>query len=155
MMIQQAQVQGDLSGEAWYEPLDISPSGYYAWREREVSPRQQADARFGEELEHVFVGSRHTYGSQRVYLALCERGIRRSRKRVDRLMLERGLYSVHARKWRVGLTKAGQRPYFVPNLLNQDFEARDVNEKWVTDTTYIPTHEGWLYLVSVIDLFSR
>jgi putative transposase len=70
-------------------------------------------------------------------------------------MRERGLRSVRARQRRVGLTKAGQSAYFVPNLLNQDFEARGDNEKWVTDTTYIPTREGWLYLVSVMDLFSR
>jgi transposase InsO family protein len=55
----------------------------------------------------------------------------------------------------MGLTKAGQSAYFAPNLLNQDFKTRDVNEQWVTDTTYIPTREGWLYLVSVMDLFSR
>jgi putative transposase len=154
-MIQQEQASGGLSVERLCEVLDVSASGYYAWCEREVSPRQQADAQLGEEIERVFVESRRTYGSQRVYLALCERGIRSSRKRVARLMRERGLRSVRARKRRVGLTKAGQSAYFVPNLLNQDFEARGVNEKWVTDTTYISTREGWLYLVSVMDLFSR
>jgi len=50
----------------------------------------------------------------------------------------------------LGLTKAGQSVYFAPNLLNQDFNATRKNEKWVTDTTYIPTGEGWLYLVSVV-----
>jgi putative transposase len=154
-MIQQEQGSGGLSVETLCEVLDVSASGYYAWRARKVSPRQQADAQLGEEIERVFVESRRTYGSQRVYLVLCERGIRSSRKRVARLMRERKLRSVRARKRRVGLTKAGQSAYFVPNLLNQDFEARGVNEKWVTDTTYIPTREGWLYLVSVMDLFSR
>jgi transposase InsO family protein len=154
-MIQQEQAKSDLSVEAWCEALDVSVSGYYARCGREVSPRQQADARLGDAIERVFVESRRTYGSHRVYLALCERGIRSSRKRVARLMRGRGLRSVRARQRRVGLTQAGQSAYFVPNLLNQDFEARNVNEKWVTDTTYIPTHEGWLYLVSVMDLFSR
>jgi len=154
-MIQQEQATGGLSVETLCEVLDVSASGYYAWCEREVSPRQQADVRLGDEIERVFAASRRTYGSHRVYLALCERGIRTARKRVARLMRERGLRSVRARKRRVGLTKAGQSAYFVPNLLNQDFEARGVNEKWVTDTTYIPTREGWLYLVSVMDLFSR
>ena len=154
-MIQQEQATGGLSVETLCEVLDVSASGYYAWCEREVSPRQQADVRLGDEIERVFAASRRTYGSHRVYLALCERGIRTARKRVARLMRERGLRSVRARKRRVGLTKAGQSAYFVPNLLNQDFEARGVNEKWVTDTTYIPTREGWLYLVSVMDLSSR
>lgn len=70
-------------------------------------------------------------------------------------MRQRGLRSIRARKRRIGLTKAGQSAYFAPNLLQQDFEATTINEKWVTDTTYIPTREGWLYLVSVMDLFSR
>jgi hypothetical protein len=89
-MIQQEQGKGELSVEALCEALDVSPSGYYAWRERDVSPRQQADARLGNEIERVFIQSRRTYGSQRVYLALCERGIRSSRKRVARLMRQRG-----------------------------------------------------------------
>jgi len=154
-MIQQEQASSNLSVEALCETLDVSPSGYYAWCDREISPRQQADARLGHEIERVFVESRRTYGSHRVWLSLRERGIRTSRKRVERLMRERGLRSVRARKRRFGLTKAGQSAYFAPNLLQQDFSATHINEKWVTDTTYIPTREGWLYLVSVMDLFSR
>jgi len=154
-MIQQKQANSNLSVAALCEALDVSPSGYYAWRERDSSPRQQADARLGDEIERVFVASRHTYGSHRVWLKLREDGIRTSRKRVERLMRERGLRSIRARKRRVGLTRAGQRAYFAPNLLKQDFHAARKNEKWVTDTTYIPTREGWLYLVSVMDLFSR
>lgn len=154
-MIQQEQAKSSLSVEAWCETLDVSASGYYAWRGRESSPRQQADARLGNEIERVFVDSRRTYGSHRVWLALRERGIRTSRKRVERLMRERGLQSIRIRKRRVGLTQAGQSAYFAPNLLKQDFHATRKNEKWVTDTTYIPTCEGWLYLVSVMDLFSR
>ena len=107
MMIQQEQARGGLSVEALCEALAVSPSGYYAWRERGISPRQQADVQLGNEIERVFIESRRTYGSQRVYLALCERGIRSSRKRVARLMRERGLRSIWARKRRMGLTKAG------------------------------------------------
>lgn len=154
-MIQQEQATSNLSVAAWCEALDVSPSGYYAWRERDISPRQQAEARLGDEIERVFADSRRTYGSHRVWLKLRDDGTRTSRKRVERLMRERGLRSIRARKRRVGLTKAGQSAYFVPNRLQQDFHATRKNEKWVTDTTYIPTREGWLYLVSVMDLFSR
>ncbi len=70
-------------------------------------------------------------------------------------MHQRGLRSIRARKRREGLTKAGQSAYFASNLLQQDFSATRTNEKKVTDTTSLPTHEGWLYLVSVMDLFSR
>lgn len=154
-MIQQEQATSKLSVEALCEALDVSPSGYYAWRDRDTSPHQQADARLGDEIERVFAHSRRTYGSQRVWLKLRDDGIRTSRKRVERLMRERGLRSIRARKRRIGLTKAGQSAYFAPNRLQQAFHATRKNEKWVTDTTYIPTREGWLYLVSVMDLFSR
>jgi transposase InsO family protein len=154
-MIQDEQTTSDLSIEVLCETLDVSASGYYAWGERDISPRQQADDRLGDEIERIFIESRRTYGSHRVWLALREQGIRTSRKRVARLMRQRGLRSVRARKRRMGLTKAGQSAYFAPNLLKQNFKAMRKNEKWVTDTTYIPTDEGWLYLVSVMDLFSR
>jgi transposase InsO family protein len=154
-MIQQEQSESQLSVEALCEALDVSSSGYYAWREREMSVRQQADMRLGDEIARVFVASRRTYGSHRVWLALREQGIRTSRKRVERLMRERGLQSIRTCKRRVGLTKAGQSAYFAPNRLQQEFNAARKNKKWVTDTTYIPTREGWLYLVSVMDLFNR
>jgi transposase InsO family protein len=154
-MIQQEQASGGVSVAALCEALDASPSGYYAWRERDISRRQDADVRLGKEIERVFMESRRTYGSHRVYLALRERGIRSSRKQVARLMRQRGLRSIHARKRRMGLTKAGQSAYFAANLLQQNFNATRKNQKWVADTTYIPTREGWLYLVSVMDLFSR
>jgi putative transposase len=154
-MIQQEQASSSLRLEAWCEALDVSASGYYGWCARDISPRQQADGQLGDEIERVFTKSRRTYGSHRVWLALREQGIHTSRKRVERLMRQRGLRSIRARKHRIGLTKAGQSAFFAPNLLQQDFSATRKNEKWVTDTTYIPTLEGWLYLVSVMDLFSR
>jgi putative transposase len=154
-MIQQGQATSGLSVEAMGEALDVSASGYYAWCERDSSSRQAADVRLGDEIEHVFVESRRTYGSHRVWLALREQGIRTSRKRVERLMRQRSLRSIRARQRRIGLTKAGQSAYFAANVLEQDFSATRKNEKWVTDTTYIPTRESWLYLVSVMDLFSR
>lgn len=155
MIVQQGQSDGNLSVEALCEALDVSPSGYYAWLERDVSPRQQADLDLGAKIERIFVESRRTYGSDRVYKALRGQGIRTSRKRVERLMRQRGLRSIRARKRRAGLTKAGQSAYFAPNRLKQDFKSIRKNEKWVTDTTYIPTRESWLYLVTVMDLFNR
>jgi putative transposase len=154
-MIQQEQATSSLSVETWCEALEVSASGYHAWCERDNSPRQEADARLGAEIERVFTTSRRTYGSHRVWLALREQGIRTSRKRVERLMRQRHLRSIRAGKRRLGLTRAGQSAYFAPNLLQQDFNATRKNQKWVTDTTYLPTREGWLYLVSVMDLFSR
>lgn len=149
------QRDSSLSIEAACNVLDVSPSGYYAWRKRGISPRKQADIELGEKIEGVFQASRNTYGSHRVYRALREKGIRTSRKRVARLMRERGLRSVRANKRRIGLTRAAKNSYVVNNLLEQDFEATQINQKWVTDTTYVPTHDGWLYLVCMMDLYSR
>ncbi len=154
-MIEQEQAQGTLSVADLCDILDVSPSGYYAWRKRGKSAHQQADEALGERIGQVFTDSRQTYGSPRIQRALREHGLRTSRKRVARWMQERGLRSVRARKRRRGLTKAGHEAYVVPNLLAQDFTATRRNEKWVTDTTYIPTREGWLYLVSVMDLYNR
>lgn len=135
--------------------LDVSASGYYAWREGKLSPRQQRDAELNEQIQAVFDDSRQTYGSDRVTVALRRQGTRTSRKRVARLMREHGLVSVRTRKRRPCLTRSVQNRYVVENLLGQDFTAQREHEKWVSDTTYIPTQEGWLYLVTVLDIFTR
>jgi transposase InsO family protein len=135
--------------------LALSESGYYAWRKRELSFHEQEDERLAKGITAIFEESRQTYGAQRLTVALRQRGIYSSRKRVARLMRRQGLVSVRVKKRRIGLTKAAQNAYIAPNLLAQDFTSRQVNEKWVTDTTYIPTKEGWLYLVTVLDLYSR
>ena len=144
-----------LSIQALCELLDVSESGYYAWCKRDGSMHQQEDAALGEQIERIFRTSRNTYGSDRIHKALRKQHIHTSRKRVARLMRERGLRSVRVKNRRFSLTKSGQNVFIVPNLLEQDFSTTGMNQKWVTDTTYIPTREGWLYLVSVVDLYSR
>jgi transposase InsO family protein len=135
--------------------LEVSSSGYYAWKKRDESRRQQEDKQLSTAIEEVFRASRETYGSNRVRFALRQNGIYTSRKRVARLMRQCGLRSVR-NKWRnQGLTQAVSNGYVVENLLKQDFTASRQQPKWVSDTTYIPTQEGWLYLVTVLDLESR
>lgn len=114
-MIEQEQAKERLSVADLCEVLDVSPSGYYAWRNRGKSAHHHADEQLGETIEAVFNDSRQTYGSPRVQRILREQGVRTSRKRVARLMRERGLRSVRAHKRRRGLTKAGQSAYIVPN----------------------------------------
>jgi len=137
------------------EAFDVSESGYYAWRETKPSAHDEQDTKLAEQIQRVFENSRQTYGSDRVEAALREKGVLTSRKRVARLMREQGLRSVRVKRRRPGLTRSVQNAYVVDNLLAQDFTATRANEKWVTDTTYIPTHEGWLYLVTVLDIFTR
>ena len=137
------------------EVLEVSESGYYAWRETKTSIHDTRDAYLSEQIQTVFDDSRHTYGSNRVETALRTQGICTSRKRVARLMRQHGLRSVRAKKRRPCLTCSVQNGYVVENLLAQDFTAKRENEKWVTDTTYVPTYEGGLYLVTVLDIFTR
>ena len=135
--------------------LDVSESGYYAWRETKTSVHDQRDTYLGEQIQTVFEDSRHTYGSNRVEAALRKQGICTSRKRVARLMRQHHLQSVRVKSHRPCLTRSVQNRYVVENLLAQNFTAEHEHEKWVTDTTYIPTLEGWLYLVTVLDIFTR
>ena len=135
--------------------LEIAESGYYAWRKREPSRRQQADEQLLSEIQDLYQQHHHRYGSPRIHAALKKQGRRCSRKRVARLMRQTHLRSVRQRRRRLQLTDS-THPYPVAaNVLNRQFEARRPNQKWVSDITYIPTQQGWLYLAAVLDLFSR
>jgi transposase InsO family protein len=127
----------------------------YAWRETRTSAHDQRDTYLSEQIQTVFEDSRHTYGSNRVEAALRTQGICTSRKRVARLMRQLRLRSLRTKSHRPCLTRSVHNRYVVENRLAQDFTAQRKHEKWVTDTTYIPTREGWLYLVTVLDIFTR
>ena len=134
--------------------LDVSPSGFYAWQTRPVSPRVQANQKLLPEIRAIHSRSRKTYGSPRVHAELRACGFRVGRNRVARLMRAANLYG--RRKKKQPRTTNSQHSYPVaPNRLNRDFQATRPNEKWLADITYIPTAEGWLYLAVVLDLFSR
>jgi putative transposase len=134
--------------------LDVSSSGYYAWRERQPSPREQANERLVEHIRKVHQHSRHTYGSPRIHAELQDQGITVSRKRVARLMRQHKIIALHKRRHKMTTRRD---PAHVPaaNLLAQDFTAEQMNEKWLADITYIDTAEGWLYLAAVLDTYSR
>jgi putative transposase len=135
--------------------LAVSPSGYYAWRERPESAQAQANRKLLVEIRAVYARSRGTYGSPRVHADLQLRGFRVSRNRIARLMRLEKLFGSKRRK-KFPRTTNSQHDYPVaPNRLNREFEATRPNEKWLADITYIPTAEGWLYLAVVMDLFSR
>ncbi len=134
--------------------LGVSSSGYYAWRERPVSPREQANQELSLEIHAIHIRSRKTYGSPRVHADLVARGFQAGKNRVARLMRAENIYG--RRKKKQTRTTNSQHSYPVaPNRLNRDFHAMRPNEKWLADITYIPTAEGWLYLAAVLDLFSR
>lgn len=135
--------------------LAVSPSGYYAWCDRPVSSRAQANEALLTEIRDAHTTSRQTYGSPRVHAELRARGFSASKNRVARLMRVARLQARRKTKRKV-VTTDSQHPFPVaPNRLNRDFQAKRPNEKWLTDITYITTAEGWLYLAVVMDLFSR
>jgi putative transposase len=114
----------------------------------------RADERLGVEIAAIHAESRQRYGSPRIHAELLDRGCRTGRKRVARLMRVRGLAGRRRRRFRV--TTQSRHPFPVaPNVLARQFARAAPDQAWVTDITYIPTGEGWLYLAVILDLCSR
>ena len=134
--------------------LEVSPSGYYAWRDRPESARAAANRGLVADIRRVYADNRSVYGSPRVHAALRTEGRRVGVNRVARLMRHHGIQG--RRKRRVPRTTDSKHALpIAPNLLNRRFTAAAPNRVWLADITYIPTNEGWLYLAVVLDLFSR
>ena len=134
--------------------LNVRRQGYYEWRLRGESQRQVADEALTVHIKNVFFASDRIYGARKIVSVLRRKGICLSRRRARRLMTAAGLVPVTFRRF-VRTTNAKHAFSIFPNLLNGEFTAKAANRKWVSDMTYIFTDEGWLYLCSVIDLFSR
>ncbi|WP_416361483.1 IS3 family transposase [Idiomarina baltica] len=133
--------------------LDVHPSGYYAWLKEPCSRRQKRDARQTGLIKQFWLESGGVYGYRKIHSDLREYGERIGINRVHRLM------KLSQLKAQVGYRKPRQRGgvshIVTPNKLNREFNTEQPNQAWVTDVTYIKTHEGWLYLAVVVDLFSR
>lgn len=134
--------------------LSVSRSGFYAWRKRAKSARAREDERLKVEIKAAHKASREIYGSIRIQRDLREAGLDVSRKRIARLMRELGIEGRHKRRYRT-TTDSRHRFPVAPNVLMREFEVDAPNTAWVTDLTYLPTTEGWLYLSVILDLFSR
>jgi transposase InsO family protein len=134
--------------------LDVSPSGFYAWRRRPSSRRAIDDDKLRVLIHEAFERGRGAYGSPRVHEALRKQGVHVSRKRVIRLMQQDGLVGRNSRKYRC-TTNSNHDDPVAPNLLDRQFEAEGPNQRWVGDTTELLTPNGKLYLAVVLDLFSR
>jgi putative transposase len=148
--------------------LEVSESGYYAWKNREPSvngqpfllsinmPSQHCreDARLAAEIQQLFLEHRKLYGSPRIHVLLKERVISTVRKQVARLMRELGLSALPKRS-RKPTTKSDPHARFAPNLLQREFHADAPNTKWARILKSSRLLRGWLYLVVILDLFSR
>ena len=135
--------------------LAVSASGYYAWRRRPMSQRERDNQELLDQIKEAHAASRKTYGSPRVHADLAKQGIQCNKKRVERLMRVNDIRGKQRGRRRVKTTDSAHNLPVAPNVLDRQFEADAPNQKWVTDITYIPTDEGWLYLAAVLDLFSR
>ena len=134
--------------------LSVSRSGYYAWRDRPPSPRAVRRAERLHQIRAIFSRSRGRYGSPKITATLRQAGDRITQKTVAQLMRQAGLRSRVVKKYKA-TTNARHRHPVAENHLNQQFTAERPHEVWMTDITYCWTDEGWLYLASVEDLYSR
>ena len=134
--------------------LGVTRQGYYAFVKRQASARLEREAAFCARIREVHLGSQKRYGSPRVLRELRREGVRTSKRRVERAMRGMGLRARMPRCFRV-TTAADPKNAVEPNVLSRDFTAKRPNERWVTDITYVRTDEGWCYLATILDLFSR
>lgn len=136
------------------EVFDVSRSGYYSWMSRGPSDRAQENQRLRRKIRKIWLDSGKTYGSPRIHQQLLRDGETASRPRVARLMKKEGIQSQIRPKW-VATTDSNHQLPVAPNRLGQDFSAERLGQVWVSDITYIPSTQGWLYLTTIMDLADR
>ncbi|WOV87660.1 IS3 family transposase [Sporosarcina oncorhynchi] len=136
------------------EVLLVSTSGYYKWREKNQSDMQKKKEGALKYIQQIFFEYREVYGSPRIHKELDKIGMVLSEKTVGNYMRELGLCATMPSRYTV-TTKSNSEHLIYPNLLNRNFNTDEPNKVWVVDITYIWTSEGWLYLATVMDLFSR
>lgn len=132
----------------------VSRSGYYRWLSAPPSPRAQESARLTRRIKAIWEASGKTYGAPRIHRQLVAEGWKTSRPRIARLMQKTGVQSQIRRQW-VATTDSRHRFPVAPNLLDRTFSGWGLSQAWVSDITYIPSNEGWLYLTTIMDLADR
>ncbi|ELC5607164.1 IS3 family transposase [Salmonella enterica subsp. enterica serovar Mbandaka] len=133
--------------------LDVHPSGFYAWLQQPHSQRHQADLRLTGQIKQFWLESGCVYGYRKIHLDLRDSGQQCGVNRVWRLMKRVGIKAQVG--YRSPRARKGEASIVSPNRLQRQFNPDAPDKRWVTDITYIRTHEGWLYLAVVVDLFSR
>lgn len=134
--------------------LSVSECGYYAWRKRPKSEREQKNEALTQCIQQIFEDNRQIYGSPRIHVELKDLGVTCSRKRVARLMRAAGV-SAQQKRRHVRTTDSSHKNPVADNHLNREFTATEPNTRWVGDITGIETGQGWLYLAVILDLYSR
>jgi len=134
--------------------LGASRSGYYGWKRQPQSKRQKENEKILMEIRESHKNSNRAYGSPRITEDLQANGTKCGENRVARLMKNNGIVGKAKKKFKATTNSRHNLPV-AENVLNQNFTAEKPNTVWVSDITYVPTLEGWLYLVVILDLFSR
>ena len=146
--------QAEYSVHMMSRTLGVSRSGFYAHHSRPPSARQVTDEALTKRIAAIHEASKETYGAPRIHAELADEGVFVGRKRVERLMLAKGLRGVSRRKF-VVTTERDPRVRPAADLVDRNFYADAPNVLWVADITYVPTWAGFLYLAVVLDAFSR
>src|SRR5699024_9777274 len=134
--------------------LGVSKSGYYEWKNRPLSNQKMRHRKHTDQIKRIFIRNKRRYGHPKVTRMLLQKGWKVSQRNVSRIMQENGLRSKTVKKYKATTNSKHHYPIY-PNLLNQQFYASRPGTVWVSDITYVWTREGWLYLATVMDLYSR
>jgi transposase InsO family protein len=134
--------------------LDVSISGYYDWRKRPISYRQEQEERLLKEIRQAHLDAKERYGTIKIWEALRSKGIQCGKHRVARIRRINGIETRRRKRFKV-TTQSKYTKWIAPNVLKRTFSADQPNKAWVGDVTCIPTRSGWLYLAVLLDLYSR
>ena len=132
--------------------MNVSASGYYAWMDRPLSARDREEMRLELEIRAADRRTRQTYGPERLQRDLAEHGVQVGICRIKRIRKKLGIRCKQKRKFKVTTHSRHKLPV-AENLLGQQFKVSQPNKVWLSDITYVPTDEGWLYLAGHKDLF--
>ena len=137
--------------------LEVSPSGYYDWEQRKVSPpaRVLEEQKLRVDIAQIHQDSRQTYGAPRVQMKLRAQGHRHGRNRIGRLMRQEGICGRQKKRYRVLTTDSKHDQPIAPNRLAEMPAAKKPNQIWVADITYVATAQSWVYVAAILDLYSR
>jgi putative transposase len=135
--------------------IGLNRSSYYAWRNHTPSVRDQRNTQLLKEIQSEYARGRRSYGAPSIHEALVKRKIRVCKNTIAKLMKKAGIRSIRCGKFCVQTTQSDHGHPIAPNVLNRNFVARTLNQKWLSDITCIPTDEGMLYMASVLDVCSR
>jgi putative transposase len=134
--------------------LNLSRSGFYAWRKRGLCKRAVNNEELTREIKGIYAEGRGEYGSPTIYHVMREKGFRVNHKRIARLMCQIGLRAKVRRHFKRTTTPCKDHQA-APNLLNQNFQTSGPNRVWLSDITFIDTDEGWMFLTTIEDMWSR